>query len=130
VTTGLHVAAVGGVEAHLVRQGPLGCTAYFAPARQLGGVVLGCLLAPALADAGAEVTVAAPAPAGDSRCGFHRTRVPGTKYRARFSADLDELVAHVRSERPDVVVANQIEEAPEGKHLPFRGITTAPRKCA
>lgn len=76
------------------------------------GWIFADLLAPALADAGAEVTVAAPAAAGDARCGFHRTKVPGTKYRARFSADIDELVALIRAERPDVVVANQIEEAP------------------
>lgn len=37
------------------------------------GWIFADLLAPALADAGAEVTVAAPAPAGDARCGFHRT---------------------------------------------------------
>lgn len=76
------------------------------------GWIFADLLAPALADAGAEVTVAAPAAAGDARCGFHRTKVPGTKYRARFSADIDELVALIRQTRPDAVVANQIEEAP------------------
>ncbi|MFF7095232.1 glycosyltransferase family 1 protein [Streptomyces rubradiris] len=76
------------------------------------GWIFADLLAPAMADAGAEVTVAAPAPAGDDRCGFHRTKVPGTKYRARFSTDIDELVALIRAERQDVVVANQIEEAP------------------
>ncbi|MBT2511219.1 glycosyltransferase [Streptomyces sp. ISL-98] len=76
------------------------------------GWIFADLLAPALADAGAEVTVAAPAAAGDARCGFHQTQVPGTKYRARFSADIDELVALIRTEKPDVVVANQIEEAP------------------
>ncbi|WP_256725981.1 hypothetical protein [Streptomyces sp. IMTB 2501] len=38
-----------------------------------------------------------------------------TKYRARFSADIDELIALIRAERPDVVVANQIEEAPAGR---------------
>ncbi|MGW5659471.1 glycosyltransferase [Streptomyces sp. NPDC003758] len=76
------------------------------------GWIFADLLAPALTDAGAEVTVAAPAPAGDDRCGFHRTEAPGTKYRARFSTDIDELVALIRSERPDVVVANQVEEAP------------------
>ncbi|MFT9669256.1 glycosyltransferase family 1 protein [Streptomyces rhizosphaericola] len=76
------------------------------------GWIFADLLAPALADTGAEVTVAAPAPAGDVRCGFHRTKVPGTKYRARFSADVDELVALIEAERPDAVVANQIEEAP------------------
>ncbi|MFF2013718.1 glycosyltransferase [Streptomyces sp. NPDC058195] len=76
------------------------------------GWIFADLLAPALVDAGAEVTVAAPAPAGDERCGFHCTKVPGTKYRARFSPDIDELVALIRSEKPDVVVANQVEEAP------------------
>lgn len=76
------------------------------------GWIFADLLAPALANAGAEVTVAAPAAAGDTRCGFHQTRVPGTKYRARFSSDIDELVALIRAERPNVVVANQIEEAP------------------
>ncbi|AKA08974.1 glycosyltransferase family 1 protein [Streptomyces noursei] len=76
------------------------------------GWIFADLLAPALMDAGAEVTVAAPAAAGDERCGFRQTKVPGTKYRARFSADIDELTALVRAERPDVVVANQVEEAP------------------
>ncbi|MFI7308545.1 glycosyltransferase family 1 protein [Streptomyces hygroscopicus] len=76
------------------------------------GWIFADLLTPALADAGAEVTVAAPAAAGDTRCGFHQTKVPGTKYRARFSADIDELVALIRAERPEVVVANQVEEAP------------------
>ncbi|WFB09922.1 glycosyltransferase family 1 protein [Streptomyces sp. LX-29] len=76
------------------------------------GWIFADLLAPALADAGAEVTIAAPAPARDARCGFHRTKVPGTKYRARFSTDIDELVALIQAEQPDAVVANQIEEAP------------------
>ncbi|GLF94053.1 glycosyltransferase [Streptomyces yaizuensis] len=76
------------------------------------GWIFADLLAPALADAGAEVTIAAPAPAGDDRCGFRQTKLPGTKYRARFSADIDELVALIRAEKPDVVVANQVEEAP------------------
>ncbi|WP_256104648.1 glycosyltransferase [Streptomyces sp. ODS05-4] len=76
------------------------------------GWIFADLLAPALIDAGAEVTVAAPAAAGDGRCGYRQTKVPGTKYRARFSTDIDELVALIRAERPDVVVANQIEEAP------------------
>ncbi|MEV8335068.1 glycosyltransferase family 1 protein [Streptomyces niveus] len=76
------------------------------------GWIFADLLAPALADAGAEVTIAAPAPAGDTRTGFHRTEVPGTRYRARFSNDIGELVATIRASKPDVVVANQIEEAP------------------
>ncbi|MFE9888921.1 glycosyltransferase family 1 protein [Streptomyces scopuliridis] len=76
------------------------------------GWIFADLLAPALADAGVEVTVAAPAPAGDTRTAFHRTQVPGTKYRARFSNDVGELVSMIRASEPDVVVANQIEEAP------------------
>lgn len=76
------------------------------------GWIFADLLAPALADAGAEVTVAAPAPAGDGRAGFQRTAVPGTKYRARFAPDLDQLVELIREVRPDTVVANQIEAAP------------------
>ncbi|MEU0693856.1 glycosyltransferase family 1 protein [Streptomyces niveus] len=76
------------------------------------GWIFADLLAPALADAGVEMTVAAPAPAGDTRTGFHRTQVPGTKYRARFSNDVGELVSMIRAAKPDVVVANQIEEAP------------------
>ncbi|WP_329032444.1 glycosyltransferase family 1 protein [Streptomyces sp. NBC_01725] len=76
------------------------------------GWIFADLLAPALADAGVEMTVAAPAPAGDTRTGFHRTQVPGTKYRARFSNDVGELVSMIRASKPDVVVANQIEEAP------------------
>ncbi|GAA2620224.1 glycosyltransferase family 1 protein [Streptomyces axinellae] len=76
------------------------------------GWIFADLLAPALVDAGASVTVAAPAPVGDGRCGFYLTGVPRTKYRARFSSDLDDLVELVGEERPDVVVANQIEEAP------------------
>ncbi|SBU88973.1 Glycosyltransferase involved in cell wall bisynthesis [Streptomyces sp. Ncost-T6T-1] len=75
------------------------------------GWIFADLLAPALVDAGASVTVAAPAAVGDERCGFYLTGVPETKYRARFSSDLDELVELIREERPDVVVANQIEEA-------------------
>ncbi|MEU6680975.1 glycosyltransferase [Streptomyces sp. NPDC046925] len=76
------------------------------------GWIFADLLAPALADAGAQVTVAAPAAAGDGRAAFWRTAVPGTKYRARFAPDLDELVAMIREVRPDMVVANQIEAAP------------------
>ncbi|MGC5343941.1 glycosyltransferase family 1 protein [Streptomyces sp. AM 4-1-1] len=76
------------------------------------GWIFADLLAPALADAGAEVTVAAPSPAGDNRAVFHRTRVHGTKYRARFGTDMDGLVAMIRAAKPDAVVANQIEEAP------------------
>lgn len=76
------------------------------------GWIFADLLAPALADAGAEVTIASPAPAGDTRTAFHRTTVHATKYRARFGADIGELVSMIRTSKPDVVVANQIEEAP------------------
>ena len=70
------------------------------------------LLAPALTDAGAEVTVAAPVATGDARVGFEPTRAPATKYRARFDPGLDGLADLIRRTRPEVVVANQIEAAP------------------
>ncbi|MCC3769385.1 glycosyltransferase [Streptomyces sp. UNOC14_S4] len=76
------------------------------------GFTFADLLTPALADAGVDVTVAAPAPAGDARVGFAPTLSPSTKYRARLDPGLDELVALVRRTRPEVVVANQIETAP------------------
>lgn len=76
------------------------------------GWIFADLLAPALADAGAAVTVAAPSPAGDGRADFIRTRVPGTKYRARFTQDVGEWADLIRTSRPDVVVANQVEAAP------------------
>ncbi|KNB50770.1 glycosyltransferase [Streptomyces caatingaensis] len=76
------------------------------------GFTFADLLSPALADAGVDVTVAAPAPAGDERVGFAPTVSPSTKYRARLDPGLDELVALVRRVRPEVVVANQIEAAP------------------
>ncbi|UQI49848.1 glycosyltransferase family 1 protein (plasmid) [Streptomyces sp. HU2014] len=76
------------------------------------GFTFADLLTPALADAGVDVTVAAPAPAGDERVGFAPTISPSTKYRARLDPGLDALVALVRRTRPEVVVANQIEAAP------------------
>ncbi|MCD9145875.1 vegetative cell wall protein [Streptomyces albireticuli] len=76
------------------------------------GFTFADLLTPALADAGVDVTVAAPAPAGDARVGFAPTVSPSTKYRARLDPGLDELVALVRRVRPEAVVANQIEAAP------------------
>lgn len=75
------------------------------------GWIFADLLAPALADLGQEVTVAAPAPAGDERCGFLSIPVPGSKYRARLGADIDALRTLVEAGEPDVVVVNQIEEA-------------------
>jgi glycosyltransferase involved in cell wall biosynthesis len=76
------------------------------------GFTFADLLTPALADAGAEVTVAAPVAAGDSRVGFEPTVSPSTKYRARFDPGLNGLVDLIRRARPEVVVANQIETAP------------------
>lgn len=76
------------------------------------GFTVAELLLPALADRGVETTFAAPARVTDERVFFERIRVPGTKYRARFGPDLDELTGVVRRSRPDVVVVNQIENAP------------------
>ncbi|MFC3573816.1 hypothetical protein ACFOZ0_11140 [Streptomyces yaanensis] len=70
------------------------------------------LLAPALTDAGAEVTVASPVATGDTRVGFAPTTAPATKYRARFQPGLDGLIDLIRHTRPDVVVANQVEATP------------------
>ncbi|MEU6460090.1 glycosyltransferase family 1 protein [Streptomyces sp. NPDC047065] len=70
------------------------------------------LLTPALADAGTEVTVAAPVAMGDPRVTFEPTVAPATKYRARFDPGLGQLTELIRRRRPDVVVANQIEAAP------------------
>lgn len=76
------------------------------------GFTFADLLAPALTDAGAKVTVAAPVPTGDRRVGFEPTVSPATKYRARFDPGLGGLADLVRRTRPEVVVANQIEAAP------------------
>jgi len=76
------------------------------------GFTFADLLAPALTDAGAEVTVASPVPAGDTRVRFELTASPSTKYRARFDPGMDELVDVIRRLRPQLVVANQIEAAP------------------
>lgn len=70
------------------------------------------LLATALIDQGADVVIAAPAAVTDPRARFERTPVPATKYRARFEPDMDRLVSLIQRTRPDVVVANQIENAP------------------
>ncbi|KPI06151.1 hypothetical protein OK006_6580 [Actinobacteria bacterium OK006] len=70
------------------------------------------LLTPALADAGTEVTVAAPVATADPRVRFMPTVPPTTKYRARFAPNLDDLVDLIREVRPEVVVANQVEAAP------------------
>ncbi|WP_329197614.1 glycosyltransferase family 1 protein [Streptomyces sp. NBC_01435] len=76
------------------------------------GFTFADLLAPALTDAGAEVTVASPVPVGDARVHFALTTSPSTKYRARFDPGMDALVTLFRDRRPEVVVANQIEAAP------------------
>ncbi|MEU6381654.1 glycosyltransferase family 1 protein [Streptomyces sp. NPDC046909] len=76
------------------------------------GFTFADLLTPALTDAGAEVTVAAPVATGDPRVGFEPTRAPATKYRARFDPGLDGLADLIRRTRPEVVVANQVEAAP------------------
>ncbi|MEU6460535.1 glycosyltransferase family 1 protein [Streptomyces sp. NPDC046976] len=76
------------------------------------GFTFADMLAPALADAGAEVTMASPVPAGDDRVHFAPTVSPSTKYRARFDPGMDALVTLIRDRRPEVVVANQIEAAP------------------
>lgn len=70
------------------------------------------LLTPALVDAGAEVTVAAPVPVGDARVRFEPTVSPPTKYRARFDPVMDNLADMFRDIRPHIVIANQIEAAP------------------
>ncbi|MFF8729907.1 glycosyltransferase family 1 protein [Streptomyces sp. NPDC015171] len=76
------------------------------------GFTFADLLAPAMTDAGVEVTVASPVPAGDARVHFAPSFSPSTKYRARFDPGMDALVALMRERRPEVVVANQVEAAP------------------
>ncbi|WP_030592141.1 vegetative cell wall protein [Streptomyces globisporus] len=76
------------------------------------GYTFADLLAPALTDAGAEVTVASPVPVGDPRVHFAPTTSPVTKYRARFDPGVNALVTLMRERQPEVVVANQIEAAP------------------
>ncbi|MFE5301667.1 glycosyltransferase family 1 protein [Streptomyces sp. NPDC056632] len=76
------------------------------------GFTFADLLAPALTDAGVEVTVASPVAVGDARVRFAPTVSPSTKYRARFDPGMDALVTLFRERRPEVVVANQVEAAP------------------
>ncbi|GAB7105287.1 hypothetical protein JCM4814A_36010 [Streptomyces phaeofaciens JCM 4814] len=76
------------------------------------GFTFADLLAPALTDAGVEVTVASPVAVGDARVAFEPTVSPSTKYRARFDPGMDALVALFRARQPEVVVANQVEAAP------------------
>ncbi|WP_435245818.1 glycosyltransferase [Streptomyces sp. NRRL F-5630] len=76
------------------------------------GYTFADMLAPALVDAGVEVTVAAPVPAGGGRVDFVQITSPSTKYRARFDPSVGAMVRLFRQQQPDVVVANQIEAAP------------------
>ncbi|MGI5438666.1 glycosyltransferase family 1 protein [Streptomyces shenzhenensis] len=76
------------------------------------GFTFASLLTPAMVEAGAHVTMAAPVAAGDTRVSFAPTQSPKTKYRARFDPDMDQLVELIEKTRPDVVVANQLEAAP------------------
>ncbi|CUU61266.1 hypothetical protein Ga0074812_1711 [Parafrankia irregularis] len=70
------------------------------------------LLAPALADRDFEVTIGGPSPVGDSRALHAAVPAQGTKYRARFTNDVGRLSSLIDNVKPDVVVANQIENAP------------------
>ena len=76
------------------------------------GFIVAELLLAALADLGADIILAAPARVTDDRVFFERTALPGTKYRARFGADAEQLADVIRRAAPDVVVVNQIENAP------------------
>ncbi|MCP2095571.1 Glycosyltransferase involved in cell wall bisynthesis [Actinosynnema pretiosum] len=70
------------------------------------------LLCPALGRAGVEVTVTGPAAVGDQRVGHEPLAAAGTKYQARFGFDVEATTAVLRRVRPEVVVANQVENAP------------------
>ncbi|MCC3317880.1 MULTISPECIES: vegetative cell wall protein [Nocardia] len=76
------------------------------------GFTVAELLLPALADLGAQITMVAPVRVTDERVFFERTEFPGTKYRVRFGVDAVALAQIVGRARPDVVVVNQIENAP------------------
>ncbi|GAA3225118.1 glycosyltransferase family 1 protein [Nonomuraea helvata] len=77
------------------------------------GWVVADVLLPALTNAGAVVTLGSPAPVRDTRVGFWPMPVPATKYRARFDGDTGALADLIRRTTPEVVVANQIEAAPQ-----------------
>lgn len=69
------------------------------------------ILAPALVDQGAEVTIACPVPVTDPRVAHVPLPAAGSKYRARFTADVGALADLIAGVEPSVVVANQIEHA-------------------
>ncbi|MBV9143194.1 MAG: glycosyltransferase [Pseudonocardiales bacterium] len=76
------------------------------------GWIFANVLLPALADQGAEISIACPAVLPDPRIRSLPTAVPGTKYRARFGLDMDEAAHLVQASRPAVVFTNQMENAP------------------
>ncbi|MCX5398546.1 hypothetical protein [Streptomyces sp. NBC_00102] len=76
------------------------------------------LIAPALTDARAGMTVASPVPVGEPRVHFSLTTPPSTAYRARFDTGADALVDRFRDRRPEVVVATHVEAAPASRDTP------------
>jgi hypothetical protein len=76
------------------------------------GWIFANVLLPALADAGVEISIGCPVALPDPRVRSLPTAVPGTKYRARFGLDMDEVATLIRETRPVVVFANQMENAP------------------
>lgn len=76
------------------------------------GWLVADILASAFADRGTAFTIAGPAPVSDPRAARVAVPSPGTKYRARFGFDIAATAHAFGVVRPDVVVANQIENAP------------------
>jgi hypothetical protein len=70
------------------------------------------VLLPALLDRDVRVTFCGPAPLPDPRADFLAVAAPGSKYQARFGHDIAGTTRLVTEARPDVVVVNQIEQAP------------------
>lgn len=69
------------------------------------------ILAPALIDQGADVTIACPVPVTDPRAKHAPLPPLGDKYRTRFTTDVAVIADLISTVRPDAVVANQIEHA-------------------
>lgn len=69
------------------------------------------ILAPALVDLGARVTIGCPVPVSDPRVGHLPVPVVSSKYRVRFTTDVAALARLIEQVRPSVVVANQVEHA-------------------
>ncbi|WP_239341994.1 hypothetical protein [Frankia sp. CiP3] len=67
------------------------------------------LLAPVLVDRGVAVTIGGPAKVADQRVSFTQVLAQSTKYRARFTSDVHQLVSLIREIQPTAIVANQIE---------------------